>query len=60
MKDRKGARSFSMVLADKKVTFVIETSHIYQQSDSFDWVIDEYYDMLLWYRRNMLGHAEGN
>lgn len=33
-------------LADKKITFVIDISQIPEQSDSFDWVIEEYSDTL--------------
>ena len=43
---QRGAQLFHGFLADKKVTFVAEISHIYQQSYSFDWVIEEYSDIL--------------
>jgi len=43
---QRGAQLFHGFLADKKVTFVTEISHIYQQPDSFDWVIEEYSDIL--------------
>lgn len=43
---QRGAQLFHGFLADKKVTFVMEISHIYQQPDGFDWVIEEYSDIL--------------
>jgi dTDP-4-amino-4,6-dideoxy-D-galactose acyltransferase len=33
-------------LADKKVTYVIDINHIHENSDSFNWVIEEYSDTL--------------
>jgi len=43
---QRGAQVFHGFLADKKVTFVNEISHIYQQSDSNGWIIEEYTETL--------------
>jgi dTDP-4-amino-4,6-dideoxy-D-galactose acyltransferase len=43
---QRAAQLFHGFLADKKVTFVMDISQISEQSDRFDWVIEEYSDTL--------------